>query len=543
MANGAADNGAVDDGATTPVEPVAAPAEPTTHTADRSERAERKRRARRTSTGDRAERDRAERAGRIDETLTRLTAAHAGLALGGRGGTDDVPPEKQSRRPSLARLVAGVLALMVLATVAFGWVSQQRLGAAVRDAAALDPGSVAIVDAGAQRGDENVLVVTTDRAAGGAADTVAVAHAPDGGGPIVVLSFPPDLAIDRPSCARWDPVSASYLDEAVPAQVRSPLASALDLGGPRCATRVVQQLSGLAITGYVGMDVGTVERLADAVQGIDVCVRSPVLDGSLGPVVPDVGPVTLDAVHAADFARASDVPGDPPAGLGRIERQHALLAAVLDEGLAPTALLDVGRQAALRPALGAALVADGVALDDVAELAGSIGRPVADGLVAVAVPASGGEQGAVTLRNPDAIELFAAVRADAPLPARAPGSAPAETGPEPADLTVAVVNASDRRGLAAQVGETLRSLGFGLGEIGSAEPAPQTIIRFSPDQAAAAALLGASVPSATPLPDPGATGVLQLVLGQSFDDVLRAPAEPVETRAREPGSSAAIACP
>ena len=284
-----------------------------------------------------------------------------------------------------------------------------------------------------------------------------------------MLSFPPDLEIDRPSCARWDPLSASYLDEAVPAQARTALATALDLGGPRCATRAVQQLSGLAITGYVGMDIGAIERLAEAVRGIDICVRNPVLDGSLGPVVPDAGPVTLDAVHAADFARASDVQGDPPAGLGRIERQHALLAAVLDEGLAPTALLDVGRQAALRPALGGALVADGVALDEVAELSGSIGRPDADGLVAMAVPTSDGEQGAVTLRDPDATELFAAVRADAPLPARAPGSVTAGTGLEPADVTVAVVNASDQRGLATRVGETLRSLGFGLGEVGSAE--------------------------------------------------------------------------
>ncbi len=529
----------MDNGATTPVESAAAPAEPTTHVPDDSERAERTRRAgRRTSTGDRAE-----RAGRIDETLTRLTAAHAGLAVAHRNGTDDAPPAKQRRRRSPARFVVALLALTVMATTAFGWVSQQRLEAAVRDAAALDPGSGAIVDPGGQRGDENVLVVTADRAGGGTAGSVAVAHTPDNGGPTVVLSFPPDLEIDRPSCARWDPLSASYLDEAVPAQARTALATALDLGGPRCATRAVQQLSGLAITGYVGMDIGAIERLAEAVRGIDICVRNPVLDGSLGPVVPDAGPVTLDAVHAADFARASDVQGDPPAGLGRIERQHALLAAVLDEGLAPTALLDVGRQAALRPALGGALVADGVALDEVAELSGSIGRPDADGLVAMAVPTSDGEQGAVTLRDPDATELFAAVRADAPLPARAPGSVTAGTGLEPADVTVAVVNASDQRGLATRVGETLRSLGFGLGEVGSAEEAPQTVIRFSPDQAAAAALLGASVPSATPAPDPGGTGVLQLVLGRSFDDVVRAPAEPVETRAGEPGSSAAITCP
>ena len=49
------------------------------------------------------------------------------------------------------------------------------------------------------------------------------------------------------------------------------------------------------------------------------------------------------------------------------------------------------------------------------------------------------------------------------------------------------------------------------------------MIRFSPDQAAAAALLATTVPAATSVPDPGTTGVLQLVLGPSFDDVVPRP--------------------
>jgi hypothetical protein len=46
------------------------------------------------------------------------------------------------------------------------------------------------------------------------------------------------------------------------------------------------------------------------------------------------------------------------------------------------------------------------------------------------------------------------------------------------------------------------------------------------------------VPAATAVPDPGATGVLQLVLGRSFDDVVRAPSEPVALRSA-PGSDPA----
>ena len=153
----------------------------------------------------------------------------------------------------------------------------------------------------------------------------------------------------------------------------------------------------------------------------------------------------------------------------------------------------------------------------------------ADGVQYAAVPT--GERngrGNAVLRDTDAAALFAAVRADRPLPARGHRPGAGTAGPTPSEVTVEVVNASARSGLAGEVGETLSSLGFGVGEPGSAEqPTSETVIRFSPDQAAAAEVLAATVPSATSVPDPGSTGVLQLVLGRSFDDVVRAPSEPI----------------
>jgi LCP family protein required for cell wall assembly len=477
------------------------------------------------------------RAMRIDETLTRLTAAHAGvtLAVTDRPAEDEKTSTSRPRRGVAAtagRLLAGALALVVLGAAAFGWGTKTWLGSAVRDAAALDPGSSAIVDAAVQSGDENVLVVATEPGAGEAqprADTVAVAHLPDGGGPVTVLAFPLDLEIDRPPCERWDAGASTYSDEPVQAEAGTQLVSALDLGGPRCITRVVQQLSGLAITKYVGIDLGAVPALTDAVGGAEVCVPRPVLDRVLGPVVPDPGPNRLAGVRAADFVHAGDVEGEPSAEFGRIERQQQVLAAVLDSAVAGTALLDVGRLGALRPTLADAVLTDGAGIGQVLALAMTLRRLDADGVQAVAVPT--GEQngrGNAVLRDTDAAALFAAVRGDEPLPAAATEPGGGTTGPAPSEVTVEVVNASARSGLAGDVGETLRSLGFDVGEIASAEePTSQTVIRFSPDQAAAAEVLAATVPSATSVPDPGTTGVLQLVLGRSFDDVVRAPTEPI----------------
>jgi LCP family protein required for cell wall assembly len=487
------------------------------------------------------EEDHSTRASRIDETLTRLTAAHAGLALSARDDDDEPPPPRRRIRLTPGRIVAGALALVVLAATTFGWGAKTWLEAGVRDAAALDLESGAIVDAAAQAGDENVLVVGSEPGvaqASGAenttprADTIAVTHIPAGGRPVTVVSFPNDLEINRPPCERWDPETASYLNETIRAEARTDLASALDLGGPRCVTRVVQQLSGLAITKYVGLDIDSVRALTDAVGGAEVCVPQPVLDGLLGPVVPDAGTNRIEGVRVADFVRAGDVAGDPSPEYGRVERQQQVLAAVLQQSVSDTALLDVGRLAALRTALGKAVVTDGVGIDELLALSLTLHRLDANGVTFAQVPTSeSNNRGHAVLRDAEAGDLFAAVRADAPLPAQA-GDPAGASGPSPSDVTVEVFNGSDRSGLAGQVGETLRSLGFGVGGVASAdEPSAQTVIRFSPDQAAAAALLAATVPSATSVPDPGATGVLQLVLGRSFDDVVRAPSEPIALQA------------
>ncbi|MDT7574782.1 MAG: hypothetical protein QOH17_1115, partial [Pseudonocardiales bacterium] len=241
---------------------------------------------------------------RIDETLTRMTLAHAGLNLDGKPDEpeeelDDRPPRL---RPSLLRLIALAVTAVVVAAGGVGWGAQRWLGSAVRTAAALDPGSGAIVDPAKQAGAENVLVVATDRAAtpGAAArpDTVVVAHlspsaAKGAAGPLTVLSIPTDLEVSRPPCERYDAASATYTTDTVPAQARTQLASALDLGGPRCATRAVQQLTGLAITRYVGIDLDRLGAAVDAVSGVRVCTPRAVVDASLGSVAPTPGSVSL----------------------------------------------------------------------------------------------------------------------------------------------------------------------------------------------------------------------------------------------------------
>lgn len=469
---------------------------------------------------------------RIGESLSRVTAAHAGAtpAETRTAAPPPGPPVPRSgiTRPTPARLVVALVAALVFAVTAFQHVNKVRLDAAVRSVAALDADSGAIVDADAQAGDENVLIVGTDPGAGTDArprvDTVLLAHVPAGDGDVVGIAVPADLEVNRPPCRQWDAATGTYSEQTVPAQARTPLISAVDLGGPQCATRVVQQLTGLAVTRYVGLDLDAAGDLVDAVGGVRTCVGRPVVDSLLGAVVPTAGTTTLDGRQARDLLRARTVEGDQPGGRDVLERQQRLLAALLDKVLSREVLLDPGATGALGPALGAALTLDAAGLDRALAAARATRNFAADGVTFTTVPTAPGASGLgnTVLAAGEAEALFSALREGEPPPERTVLAAGGDAVRR--DVPVDVLNASDRQGLAAQVGDTLGTLGFGVGEVGNA-PAPtdETTIRFSPDRAAAADVLAEAVPSATSVPDPGASGVLELVLGRTFDGVLRAP--------------------
>jgi hypothetical protein len=216
-----------------------------------------------------------------------------------------------------------------------------------------------------------------------------------------------------------------------------------------------------------------------------------------------------------------------------------VLAAALAKALSPGRLLHPGRVGRLLPALDTTVVSTGTGVADLLALSRALARTDRLSLVAAPTEPAANSRGNRVLRDTDSAALFAAVRTDGPLPALAPAAD--DTAPTAADVTTDVLNASGRDGLAAQVAGTLGDLGFHTGEVANAaQPALDTVVRFSPDRAAQAQLLAAAVPAASAVPDPGTSGVLELVLGRSFDGTVRAATAPDDAAG---GSSAASAAP
>ena len=413
-----------------------------------------------------------------------------------------------------------------------GWVGRTRLDGALTQVAAVDVAPDGVLDAVAQTGDENVLVLATD--SGGSAgattraNTVTVVHRDARGDRTVAVTLPPRLEITRPPCERWDPAAAAYLGQTVPAEPRTTFDSAYAVGGPRCATRAAQQVTGLAITRFVAVDLAATSALVEAVGGVQVCVEQPVLDSVLGPVVATAGTDAFNGARAATLVRAADVRGEPAGGAALVQRQQRVLAAALERALSPTALLHPGR------------------VERPAARAGHRGRVDGHGRRRPARAVERARRGArgadrAAGQQPGQPSRCARPRRRrssppcGPTPRCRPRTRPRPPRPRPADVTADVLNASGRDGLAAEVAGTLGDLGFRTAEVRNAgQPALDTVVRFSPDRADQAQLLAAAVPSASAVPDPGTTGVLQLVLGRSFDGTVRASTAP-EARRRRPG--------
>ncbi|MEQ3537796.1 LCP family protein [Pseudonocardia tropica] len=434
---------------------------------------------------------------------------------------DPPPPARLDPRARALRIGAAAAAVLVLVTTAFGFAGRSEVHDGVRDVAALAPDTDAILDADTQAGDRNVLVLGLQADRAGTAesartDTAVLVHRPAGGGPAVTLSIPATLEVSRPPCRRFDAATGTYGDT-VPAESRTAFAAAYDVGGPACSVGVVQQLTGIPMSGFVALDLAGTPQLVDAVDGIEVCTERPVVDPVLGPVVEGSGTVALDGPTAVRFASAAGTADSSPAN--RVRRQQRVLAAALGDALSTTSLLTPGAPGRSAAGVSSALSADGVDAGEILTLARGLARSGAAGdadtPVFLSVPVTGtpNTRGQLELRRSEARTLFSALREHEPLPetATAPASRSA-AAPAPGTV-VNLVDATGRPGAADRVAADLRERGYEIGTVTPGPAAPGAQVRYSPDNTDAAGTLVEALPGARPVPDPTGSRVLELVVG------------------------------
>ncbi|TDV40053.1 LCP family protein [Actinophytocola oryzae] len=476
---------------------------------------------------------------------------------------DDPKKAKKKRRWRKGKYAGKAFSIffagLIFLSTATAWGIKTYIESGSQQVDALDPDSDSIQDRAAQLGDENFLLVGSDTRAGATAqdgvgdeksvegarsDTVMIAHVPKDRERVVVVSFPRDLEVNRPACEGWDPKTGSYTGEQHPEAKRVKLNTAYQTGGPMCVTKLVQNLSGLAINHFVGIDFHGFKDMVDAVQGVQVCVERPMKDDVLGMVVPEAGKnVKLTGDQALNFVRARHVEGDATSDYGRIIRQQRFLSSLLRKAMSTEVLLSPGKLTKFVDAFSKATFGDNIGVDQLFTLGQSMQGVEAGRVTFITVPTVGIENARHNedLRVDDSNALFEAIRQDVPLPGEAPKKddsrtqtqaqakngvvAPPPTLVDPKGVKIQVLNGGNETGgIAGDTGDQLADLGFDVVRVDAAqEPTDKTIIRYSKSREAQAQTLKAAVPGATLVEDASVAGALILVIGPDFDGTVQSP--------------------
>ncbi|GAA3120470.1 LCP family protein [Streptomyces rameus] len=228
-------------------------------------------------------------------------------------------------------------------------------------------------------GSLNILVLGSDSREGAAdkelgggdssgarSDTAMVVHVDAGRTKATVVSIPRDTLVTRPSCplASGGATAVSY---------GAMFNSAYAVGGPVCAVKTVESLTGVRMDHYLEVDFSGFARLVDALGGVDVTTGQDI-DDDKSRLHLKAGAHHLDGKQALALARTRHGIGDG-SDLGRIGLQQTLVKALLERMSGAGLLTDPARLYQVADAVTAGLTTD-TGLDSLGELM-SLGRSLA----------------------------------------------------------------------------------------------------------------------------------------------------------------------
>ena len=459
---------------------------------------------------------------------SRHQAADAG------GGEAPEPRRRTGRGATVARAVAGVLSVVLLAGSGWGWYLGQVAEATVNrtDAIPTDGNE----DSGAAPEAVNLLLVGNDSRAnlteeqladlnagtdaGINTDTMILVHLPADGSRASFVSFPRDSYVAIPGYG-MDKLNAAYA-YGYAETPKSATDEQRQAGGARLLVQTISGLTGLQIDHYAEVDLLGFFNLSSVVGGVEVNLCEPVDDSEWSGAVFPAGVQTISGADALKFVRQRH--GLPRGDFDRIVRQQVFIAGVMRKMLSDEVMLDLGKQRELTQAASQSLTIDqGLDLFRLAEQMQSVTAGSIEFQTIPNVGTDRDEQNRSIIRLEDEDTLhrfFAELSAEPEVPAEAAPTAPETVAPSA--VTVDVLNGSGTSGLAAQAAGSLQTAGFAVGTTGNADSSgyDTTVVRHAAGDEGLAATLAAAIPgAAVEASDDATSGTVQLVLGSDFNGV------------------------
>jgi LCP family protein required for cell wall assembly len=316
------------------------------------------------------------------------------------------PPRKKRRFGWGKRITA---LLVVLLLTAFGIFWSWDAGLHRTDALKSYPGRIGntagtnwlIVgsDSRADLTEAQKKALATGDAAGSRTDTIMIVHT--GSKKTTLLSLPRDTYVP------------------IPGHGRNKLNAAFAFGGASLLVQTVEGVTGLHIDHYAEIGFGGFASMVDAVGGVTLCLSAPLSDGNAGINLP-AGCQKLNGAQALGYVRSRKfATGD----LERVQHQRQFLSALLSKVASPGTLINPFKSIPLGyDAVDALTVDKGSHIWDVISLGLALRDAGGGKGYTLTVPISGFENvsgvGSVVLWNrTQALELFAALKNDQPIPA------------------------------------------------------------------------------------------------------------------------------
>nr|WP_063797279.1 LCP family protein [Streptomyces cadmiisoli] len=151
-------------------------------------------------------------------------------------------------------------------------------------------------------------------------DTAMLVHLREGRKSATVVSIPRDTLVHRPRCTGRG-------GGTVAAQDRAMFNSAYEVGGPACAVKTVEHLSGIRLDHYLEVEFSGFKDIVNALGGVELTTTRRVVDSDSRIDLP-AGRHKLNGEQALALARTRKGVGDG-SDLGRIEIQQAVFTALL----------------------------------------------------------------------------------------------------------------------------------------------------------------------------------------------------------------------
>ncbi|MFY9932968.1 MAG: LCP family protein [Streptosporangiaceae bacterium] len=367
-------------------------------------------------------------------------------------------------------------------------------------------------------------------------DTIMIVHISPGRGQVTVMSIPRDTMVPVYECAKAPGYAGQQASPGSEVQINS----LLQIGGPTCLWKTVEQSTGIRIDHFIGIGMLGFVKVVNDLGGVNVCVPFKV-DDQVSGLNLNAGEQHINGVQALAFWRTREDLGDG-SDLERIERDQFMSAqvvkGVLSNGLLsnPIKLVTVVSDAA------AAMTTDsGMTTSDLVQIAESFHSLSSNNVQFITVPNEPWTQNAarVQFAQPQADKVFADIAHDVSVPKAtatpaASASASSSSGgaqvltTSPSKVRVEVLNGSGVATIATQAAAGLTKRGFDVTGTGDAPTYAYTksVIEYSSSaDLAQVNTLNQELSNVTDLKDATLTpGTVELILGSDFTGLKTQPA-------------------